>query len=329
MNCREFQGELVQLPDDNDTEVLAHSHSCAACSSLLKDRRRQEEWLQKRFEIASTALLAKAPLFSDLSFSSRTETPPLRFSWVIASVVALATIILGLWQWNGWGGDISRSISSDNRLDPQHITPATAEYPSGDAPAKSLLPPAEANLSEIQPNTRSLTNITPTPAPFSTPAVSTPLSPTEPLVAATHVFKMDPTALAPEANGYLATIVPNDPTTQAPAMVALSLSGLPPNSLFHVRTSDVNGQQVWLASLMTDANGLGAVMLRTADATTPQKSIAAGARASSPRTTDPVVNLDLGDDNSPPGGAIDIVDNNGNPVLHVSSTKKPKHKRSN
>lgn len=329
MNCREFQLELVQLPDEQGAELLAHSHTCVACSSLLKDRRQQEDWLRERFEVASTAFLAKAPLFSDLSFSSDAAAPPFRFSWVIASVIALATIIFGLWQWNGWGGDISGSISSDNRLTPQHITPSTAEYPSGDVPTRKILPPSESNISDLQPATGSLANATPAPAPSGTPVVPSSLSPTEPVVAATHVFKMEPTALAPEANGYLATIVPNDPTTQAPAMVALSLSGLPANSLFHVRTSDINGQQVWLASLMTDANGLGAVMLRTsADATALQKSLSAVPRT--PRTAgDPVVNLDLGDDDSPPGGALDIVDNNGNPVLHVSSTRKPKHKRSN
>ncbi len=326
MNCRDFQLQLAQLPDDQDVETVAHTQTCIVCSSLLKDRRRQEEWLRERFEKASIALLSKAPVYSGIPFSPAMEQPPFRLSWVIGSIAALATVIVGLWHWNGLGWDTAKPVSSESLIPAHQSAQLTAKNPPDNTSPKVFLPPPVSKLSDTARSQRLLTNASPTPASSSMPVVSSPLSPQDPLVAAAHVFKMEPTGLAPDANGYLATIVPNDPTTQAPAMVALSLSGLPANSLFHIRTSDVNGQQVWLASLMTDANGLGAVMLRTsADVATSQKS----ARPNSQRTTaDPIVDLDLGDDDSPPGGAIDVVDNTGNTVLHVSQTRKPKHKRS-
>ena len=131
---------------------------------------------------------------------------------------------------------------------------------------------------------------------------------------------MTPTAFAPNAHGYLATIIPDDAASQAPAMIALSLTGLPAESVFHIRARDIQGHFVWLASLTTDANGSGAVMLRSSPSVVfTGKPLAAVGKTPSPLAgAEPTVALDFGDDNSPPGGNLDVVDSAGNLTMEVS-----------
>ena len=157
-------------------------------------------------------------------------------------------------------------------------------------------------------------------APAQTPSAMPEQSPTKSRVAAAHVFKMTPTAFAPNAQGYLATIIPDDATSQAPAMIALSLTGLPAESVFHVRARDIQGHFVWLASLTTDANGSGAVMLRSSPSVVfTGRPLAAVGKTPSPLAgAEPTVALDFGDDNSPPGGTLDVVDSAGNLTMEVS-----------
>jgi hypothetical protein len=132
----------------------------------------------------------------------------------------------------------------------------------------------------------------------------------------TGVFKMQPTALAPDAKGYLAAIIPKDATDQATAMVALSLTGLPTKSVFYVRTRDVGGNQISLGSGRTDINGSAvAVMLRasptTAVAGTPTLSVA---------SMEPPVTLNF---DGATGEDLAVVDTAGNVLMTVGAATTP------
>jgi hypothetical protein len=152
----------------------------------------------------------------------------------------------------------------------------------------------------------------------------------------TGVFKMEPTALAPGAQGYLAAIIPDDATDQAAAMVALSLTGLPAESAFYIRTKDVGGNQIWLGSGKTDTKGSAiAVLLRGSPAATgglptaasgpatvtSGPAIAAGGRATLPAvSTEPPVTVNF---DGATGEDLVVVDPGGNVLMTVGATTKP------
>ena len=121
----------------------------------------------------------------------------------------------------------------------------------------------------------------------------------------TGVFQMEPTALAPGAKGYLAAIIPQGSTDKTTAMVALSLTGLPTKSVFHVRTKDVGRSNLSLGSGRTDINGSAvAVMLRSSPTTA-----AVGAPTLSVASTEPPVTLNF---DGATGEDLEVVDTAGN-----------------
>jgi len=140
---------------------------------------------------------------------------------------------------------------------------------------------------------------------------------------------MEPTALAPGAQGYLAAIIPNDATDQATAMVALSLTGLPSESAFYIRTKDVGGNQIWLGSGKTDTKGSAvAVLLRgsptaaSGPATvTSGPALAADGRATLPAvSTEPPVTVNF---DGATGEDLVVVDTGGNVLMTVGAPTKP------
>ena len=321
MNCRTFQSQLVQLSDGSPTnELVAHARECAACGQALEGRMHQEEWLRERFDTVSIQLLAGAPPFSDVAFRKTIERPArgVLLPWAVGAMAILMTAAIGWWQWtNPTGG--SKTAATERPEPRDSASQLTANsVPAATPRPKIVAPLAEPKLPPIpNPASRSLAGTTPAQAPSAVPGKSPA---TKSRVAAAHVFKMTPTAFAPDAQGYLATIIPEDATSQAPAMIALSLTGLPAESVFHIRTRDIQGRLVWLASLTTDANGSGAVMLRSGPAiVSTGRPLATMGKTPSPLAgAEPTVALDFGDDNSPPGGNLDVVDNAGNLTLEVS-----------
>jgi hypothetical protein len=279
----------------------------------------QEGWLREHFDKVSMQLLAEAPAFSDVVFRKTIERSArgALLPWAVAATVTLMTAAIGWWQWTNLTAG-SKTVAAERQVPRESALQFTANSVPAASQPKTVAPLAEPKLPPIpNPASRSLAGTLPVPAPSAVPGQSPA---TKSRVAAAHVFKMTPTAFAPNAQGYLATIIPDDATSQAPAMIALSLTGLPAESLFRIRARDIQGHLVWLASLTTDANGSGAVMLRSSPGVVfTGRPVAAVGKTPSPLAgAEPTVALDFGDDNSPPGGNLDVVDNAGNLTLQVS-----------
>jgi hypothetical protein len=280
---------------------------------------RQEEWFRKHFDQISIQLLAEAPPFSDVVLRKIIERPAhiALLPWAVAAMVILMTTAIGWWQWTKPPAG-SKTAAAERQIPRESAPRLTVNSVPVATRPKTVAPLAEPKLPPIpNPASRSLVGTLPMPVPSAVPGQSPA---TKSRVAAAHVFKMTPTAFAPNAQGYLATIIPEDATSQAPAMIALSLTGLPAESVFHIRARDIQGHFVWLASLTTDANGSGAVMLRSSPGVVfTGRPLAAVGKTPSPLAgAEPTVALDFGDDNSPPGGNLDVVDNAGNLTMEVS-----------
>ncbi len=126
---------------------------------------------------------------------------------------------------------------------------------------------------------------------------------------------MQPTALAPTASGYLAAIIPNDTAEQTPAMVALSVSGLPAESNFYVRTRDGGWNAVWLGSGRTDIRGSAVVVMLNGSPTTAGQPLTVPAA-----DTEPTVTLNFG---GATGEDVVVVDAAGYVLLTVSTPTIP------
>src|SRR6476660_8213003 len=344
MTCHEVQSKIAQIDDDSPAaEIIVHARECAACNQSLREVLWQQKWLRERFAEVSEQLLAHAPPLWGAAFQERLKGPalPAPLLPVAWAAVLLGAAALGWWTWTTATTSSSKSSVAD-----RHAPRESAERPTANAnhrahskPISSLSEfeslgsasasswPAETGLVLTLPEQSAVPHPSPELAvsqSLSKPALaeaSPEVAVSEPLPPAkfrfdTGVFQMEPTALAPGAKGYLAAIIPKDTTDQTTAMVALSLTGLPTKSVFHVRTKDVGGNQVSLGSGRTDINGSAvAVMLRSSPTTA-----AVGAPTLSVASTEPPVTLNF---DGATGEDLEVVDTAGNVLMTVGAATKP------
>jgi len=347
-----------------------HARECAACDQSLREVLWQQKWLRERFAEVSEQLLAHAPPLWGAAFQERLRGPalPAPLLPVAWAAVLLGAAALGWWTWTS-----STTSSSKSSVAERHAPRESAEGPRASAnhrahskpiPSVSELEslgsaPGSSWSAETEPM-RALSERRAEPLPESalvqsltnpdlsessaesaaaepSPEVAvSEASPPAKFRLGTGVFKMEPTALAPGAQGYLAAIIPNDATDQATAMVALSLTGLPTESAFYIRTKDVGGNQIWLGSGKTDTKGSAvAVLLRGSPAATgglptaasgpatvtSGPAIAAGGRATLPVvSTEPSVTVNF---DGATGEDLVVVDTGGNVLMTVGTATKP------
>ncbi len=347
-----------------------HARECAACHQSLRKVLWQQKWLRERFAEVSEQLLAHAPPLWGAAFHERLRRPALPAPLLPVAAVLLGAAALGWWTWTS-----STTSSSKSSVAERHAPRESAERPKASAnhrahskpiPSVSELEslgsaPGSSWPAETEPmRALSERHAVPQPLPESAvvPSLTNPdlsessaesaAAESSPEVAVsdppppakfrldTGVFKMEPTALAPGAQGYLAAIIPNDATDQATAMVALSLTGLPSESAFYIRTKDVGGNQIWLGSGKTDTKGSAvAVLLRGSAAATgglptaasgpatvtSGPAIAAGGRATLPVvSTEPPVTVNF---DGATGEDLVVVDTGGNVLMTVGAATKP------
>lgn len=274
MNCHEIRAEIAQVTEGAPApEIVAHTRECAACDQALSEMVGEQKWLQERFDEVSAHLLAHAPPFSGLDFRQHSARPAWRgplfpLAW---AAVLLSTAVIGWWAWTSSPIGASKSsfakepVKRSNRaITPERLEPVaplsglntgkpneqsswlaeTSPLPTLPGEYAPSQPSAELAVPETSPEI-----VASTPSP----AANSPLD--------TGVYKMQPSAFAPDANGYLAAIAPTDAADQAPALVALSLNGLPTESDFYIRTKDAGGNYVWLGSGRTNLTGSAVVVM--------------------------------------------------------------------
>jgi hypothetical protein len=298
MNCHQIRAKIAQMADGVPApEIVAHARECAGCERSLSETLGHQKWLRERFAEVSEHLLAHAPPFSMVDHGEDSESPARRgplFPLAWATVLLIAALI-GWWTWTtspagrskpsfaekrATRGSAERS-AEDGTAPSRNSDPNTAQSPAPEswrlADTSSPRKPEEHALSQrsAQPRLPELSRDVADTAPFS-PAYP-PLD--------TGVYKMQPSAFAPNANGYAAAIIPNNVTDQAPALVALSLTGAPAESDFYIRTTDENGNYVWLGSGRTDLNGSAVVVMLSGNPTTASEVLTVPSTASEPAVT--------------------------------------------
>ncbi len=367
MNCHEVQSKIAQIDGDSPAvEIIVHARECGACHQRLKEVLWQQKWLRERFAEASEQLLAHAPPLWGAAFQERLRGPALPapllpLAW---AAVLLAVAALGWWTWTSSLTGSSKSSVAERhapRESAERPTAVGANHRANSKPISSLSEleslgsvPESSWPAETEPmRTLSERHAVPQPLPesavvqsltnpdLSESSAESAAAESSPEVAVsdppppakfrldTGVFKMEPTALAPGAQGYLAAIIPNNATDQATAMVALSLTGLPTESAFYIRTRDVGGNQIWLGSGKTDTKGSAvAVLLRgsptaaSGPATvTSGPALAADGRATLPAvSTEPPVTVNF---DGATGEDLVVVDTGGNVLMTVGAPTKP------
>jgi len=354
MKCQEVQSKIAEIDGDSPAAgIVAHARECAACRQTLREALWQQKWLRERFAEVSAHLIAHAPPLSRPAFTEplRGPVPHVPFLALASAAILLGAAAIGWWTWT-----TSRASSSKSSVTQWHAPLESVERPTANgtnhrassepipplSELESLGPvtgsswPAETGPMRMLPERRTV----PQPSPESAvsqsltnsnvlqsspaPAVAEPspeVAASEPTPPATFrlgtgVFRMQPTALAPDAKGYLAAIIPSDATDQTAAMVALSLTGLPTKSAFYIRTRDVGGNQIWLGSGRTDIKGSAvAVMLRSSPTT------AAGGSPTLPvASTEPPVTLNF---DGATGEDLAVVDTAGNVLMTVGAPTTP------
>jgi hypothetical protein len=352
MNCHQVQSKIAQIEGDAPAaEIVVHARECAVCRQTLNEVLWQQKWLRERFADVSEHLLAHAPPLLVPPFHERLRGPvlPARLLPLAWAAVLIGVAALGWWTWTSSPASSSKSSVVERRASRESAERPIADRTNHRA-ISAPIPPEVESLGPMQGSSwpaetdpmRTLPDRHAMPQPLSESAVSQSLtnpdlseSSPEPAAAepspevavsdpsppakfrfGTGVFKMQPTALAPGAKGYLAAIIPRDATDQATAVVALSVTGLPTQSIFHVRTKDVGGNQVSLGSGRTDINGSAvAVMLRgsptTAVAGTPTLSVS---------STEPPVTLNF---DGATGEDLAVVDTAGNVLMTVGAPTTP------
>lgn len=312
MNCREVQSKIAEMAGDSPApEIVAHARECAACRQIVSETLDQQKWLRERFAEVSADLLAHAPPFSRLDFHERREVRVRRAPLLpLAYATLLAVALIGGWIWTNSPSSPPKSSVAEQRAS-SYLNAPLSEFKSvGPVPGSPWL--ADKGPLPSLPQAPAVPEPSPEPAvsgPSPEVAVSEPSPrPNSPL--STGVFKMEPTASAPDASGYLAAIIPKDASDQAPALEALSLSGLPAESDFYVRTRDVGGNAVWLGSGRTDIRGSALiVMLRGSPIT------ARGPVTFPVADTQPPVTLNF---DGATGDDLVVVDPAGNVLLTVA-----------
>lgn len=353
MKCHEVQSKIAQIDDDSPAaEIIVHARECAACNESLREVLWQQKWLRERFAEVSEQLLAHAPPLWGAAFQEHFKGaslsgPLLPVAW---AAVVLGAAAFGWWTWTTSTTSLSKSSVAE-----RHVRGESAERPTANAnhrahskpipslsefeslgsasasswpvetepvwtlPEQSAVLPPSPELAVSQSLSKpdvSQSSPEPALAEASPEVAGSELSPPAKFRFATGVFQMEPTALAPGAKGYLAAIIPKDSTDQTTAMVALSLTGLPTQSVFYVRTKDVGGNQVSLGSGRTDINGSAvAVMLRSSPTTA-----AVGAPTLSVASTEPPMTLNF---DGATGEDLEVVDTAGNVLMTVGAATKP------
>ena len=373
MNCHEVQAKIAQIHGDSPAaEIVVHARECMACHQSLSEVLRQQKWLRERFAEVSEHLLAHAPPLWGAAFQEHLRGPALPapllpLAW---AAVLLGAAALSWWMWissptgsskywvTAWHAPREsterRTASANHRVHSKSI-PSLSEleslgsvpessWPAETEPMRTLserhavpqpLPESAVVQSLKNPELSELSAESTAVEPSPEVAVSDPPAPAK-FRLGTGVFKMKPTALAPGAQGYVAAIIPDDATDQATAMVALSLTGLPTESAFYIRTRDVGGNQIWLGSGKTDTKGSAvAVMLRSSPAAmgglpaaasgpatvTSGPAIAVGGRATLPLvSSEPPVTVNF---DGATGEDLVVVDTGGNVLMTVGAATKP------
>jgi hypothetical protein len=348
MNCHQVQSKIAQIEGDAPpAEIVAHARECAACRQTLREVLWQQKWLKERFAAVSEHLIAHAPPLWAPSFQERLREPafPALFSPLAWATVLVGAAVLGWWAWTGSPTSSSKSAVAEQRATREFAERTTRDGANHRANSE-LGPPELESLGSVpgsswpsetgpmwtlpernalsQPSRGSVISKSSTDPDISQSSAESAAAESSPEVAAsepspapkfrlgTGVFKMQPTALAPSAKGYLAAIIPKDATDQATAVVALSVTGLPTQSVFYVRTKDVGGNQVSLGSGRTDINGSAvAVMLRGSPTTA-----AAGTPTLSVNSTEPPVTLNF---DGATGEDLAVVDTAGNVLMTVGA----------
>jgi hypothetical protein len=353
MKCHEVQSKIAQIADDSPAaEIIVHARECVACNQSLREVLWQQKWLRERFAEVSEQLLAHAPPLWGAAFQGHFKgatlpAPLLPVAW---AAVVLGVAALGWWTWTTsttslpkssvaegdvQGESAERPTANANHRAHSKPIPSLSEFESLGSVSASSWPvetepvwtlPEQSAVPHPSPELAVSQSLSKPDASQSSPepalaeaspevAVSEP-SPLAKFRFDTGVFQMEPTALAPGAKGYLAAIIPKDSTDQTTAMVALSLTGLPTQSVFYVRTKDVGGNQVSLGSGRTDINGSAvAVMLRSSPTTA-----AVGAPTLSVASTEPPVTLNF---DGATGEDLEVVDTAGNVLMTVGAATKP------
>ena len=352
MNCHEVQSKIAQIDGDAPAvDIVVHARECAACRQTLSEALWQQKWLRERFADVSEHLLAHAPPLLVPPFHERLRGPalPARLLPLAWAAVLVGAAALGWWTWTSSPTSSSKSAVAERRAPRESVERPIADGANHRASSAPIPPeleslgsvagsswPAEPGPMWTLPErsaaprpsqesavSQSLTNpdlseSSPEPAAAeSSPevAVSDP-SPPAKFPFGTGVFKMQPTALAPGAKGYLAAIIPKDATDQATAVVALSVTGLPTQSIFYIRTKDVGGNQVSLGSGRTDINGSAvAVMLRGSPTTA-----ATGSPTLSVSSAEAPVTLNF---DGATGEDLAVVDTAGNVLMTVGAVTTP------
>lgn len=320
MNCHQIRAKIAQMADGVPApEIVAHARECAACQRSLSETLGQQKWLRERFAEVSEHLLAHAPPFSTVDCREDSESfawrgPLFPLAW--AAVVLVASLV-GWWTWTTAPAGTSKPSFAE-----EPAARESAERPTEDGAAPSTnSDPLAAHLEskQIGPAPESLrladTGSLPKPEehalsqrsaqprlPEPSPPAYSPLD--------TGVYKMEPTASAPNANGYLAAIIPND-AGQAPALVALSLTGLPTESDFYIRTRDESGNYVWLGSGRTDLQGSAVVVMLSGNPTKGSEALTVLPAGSEPTVT---LNFD-----GTTGHDLAVVDAAGDELLTIPS----------
>ena len=269
MNCHEVQAKIAQIHGNSPAaEIVVHARECMACHQSLSEVLRQQKWLRERFAEVSEHLLAHAPPLWGAAFQEHLRGPALPapllpLAW---AAVLLGAAALSWWMWissptgsskywvTAWHAPResterptasanhrvhSKSIPSLSELESLGSVPESS-WPAETEPMRTLserhavpqpLPESAVVQSLKNPELSELSAESTAAEPSPEVAVSDPPAPAK-FRLGTGVFKMESTALAPGAQGYVAAIIPDDATDQATAMVALSLTGLPTESAF-------------------------------------------------------------------------------------------------
>jgi hypothetical protein len=301
MNCRQIRAKIAQMPDGvPPPEIVAHARECAACERSLSETLGHQKWLRERFAEVSEHLLAHAPTFSIVDHGEDSESSARRgplFPLAWAAVLLVAALI----GWRAWtispagtskrsfaeepaAGESAERPTEDGGAASKNSDPIAAQKPIEPAPEFSRLADT-GSLPVPEEHTLSQRSAQPRPPESSRDVAQTaPFSPAYPPLD-TGVYKMEPSALTPNANGYAAAIIPNNATDQAPALVALSLTGAPAESDFYIRTRDESGNYVWLGSGRTDLNGSAVVVMLSGNPTTASEVLTVPSDASEPPVT--------------------------------------------
>jgi hypothetical protein len=301
MNCHQIRAKIAQIADGvPDPEIVAHARECAACERSLSETLGQQKWLRERFAEVSEHLLAHAPPFSPVDYREGSE----RFAWrgplfpLAWAAVVLVAILIGWWTWTTSPAGTSKPsfaeepaaresaerATEDGAAASKNSDPIAAQKPIEPAPEFSRLADT-GSPPKPEEHTLSQRSAQPRPPQSSREVAEAASSPPAYLPLDTGVYKMQPTAFAPNANGYAAAIIPNDATDQAPALVALSVNGLPTESDFYIRTRDESGNYVWLGSGRTDLNGSAVVVMLSGQPTTSSEALTIPSAASEPTVT--------------------------------------------